>query len=216
MSEIQIFSTIITTGDNKAIIIPNGGLSTGSINNWSREEYRRVEWNIGISYGDNVETARKRILDILASEECVVKTTFADDRAARNSRLKAEKESPVLTADTPSQPSAAQDTRTGNAFTRFFSSKKRAAAAALEAGKADVPSPYALMADTVNREPSVVLGELADSSVSLKIRAWTRSSDYWAVYFTVNERIYNELPQAGISFPFPQLDVHMTTNQPKA
>ena len=65
VKEIQIFHTIITTYDNKAIIIPNGGLSTGSVNNWSREDYRRVDWSVGISYGDNVEDARKRILELL-------------------------------------------------------------------------------------------------------------------------------------------------------
>ena len=37
--EIQIFSTIISTPDNKSIIIPNGGLSTGSINNYNKEDY---------------------------------------------------------------------------------------------------------------------------------------------------------------------------------
>ena len=46
VTEIQIFSTIICTPDNKSIIIPNGGLSTGSINNWSREEFRRVQWDV--------------------------------------------------------------------------------------------------------------------------------------------------------------------------
>ena len=53
VKEIQIFYTIINTVDNKAIVIPNGALSTGTINNFSREEYRRVEWNVGISYGDD-------------------------------------------------------------------------------------------------------------------------------------------------------------------
>ncbi len=73
VTEIQIFHTIICTPDNKSIIIPNGGLSTGSINNWSRQEYRRVQWDIGISYGDSFETAEKAILDILAGEPLVVR-----------------------------------------------------------------------------------------------------------------------------------------------
>ncbi|MDE6526598.1 MAG: mechanosensitive ion channel family protein, partial [Muribaculaceae bacterium] len=62
VKEIQIFHTIINTADNKSIIIPNGGLSTGSINNWSRESHRRVDWIVGISYGDNVDAAREKIL----------------------------------------------------------------------------------------------------------------------------------------------------------
>ena len=46
VKEIQIFFTVITTPDNKSISIPNGGLSTGSVNNWNREEYRRVSWTV--------------------------------------------------------------------------------------------------------------------------------------------------------------------------
>lgn len=55
--EIQIFHTIISTADNRIIIIPNGGLSTGTINNASKEPYRRVDWDISIAYGDNVDAA---------------------------------------------------------------------------------------------------------------------------------------------------------------
>ena len=58
--------------------------------------------------------------------------------------------------------------------------------------------------------PTVTVGALAASSVDLTVRAWTPSSTYWAVYYGINERIYNELPLAGISFPFPQLDIHTT------
>ena len=81
VQEIQIFHTIITTGDNKAIIIPNGGLSTGSINNASREDYRRVEWTVGISYGDSVQVAREKILEILRSDSRIVKQFIADDQS---------------------------------------------------------------------------------------------------------------------------------------
>ena len=52
VKEIQIFNTILNTPDNKTIIIPNGGLSTGSLNNYSKEGRRRVDWKIGIAYGD--------------------------------------------------------------------------------------------------------------------------------------------------------------------
>ena len=71
--EIQIFHTVITTPDNKSIIIPNGGLSTGSINNYSRLEYRRVDWIVSISYGDSVDAARAKILEILLNDHRVVK-----------------------------------------------------------------------------------------------------------------------------------------------
>ncbi len=66
VSEIQIFNTIMKTADNKTIIIPNGGLATSSMTNYSTEEKRRVDWTIGIGYGDDVDKARaviKRLCD---------------------------------------------------------------------------------------------------------------------------------------------------------
>ena len=60
--------------------------------------------------------------------------------------------------------------------------------------------------------PFVALGELADSSINITVRAWTVSSDYWGLFFDMNQRFYTELPQHGFSFPFPQLDVHMVEN----
>lgn len=59
VKEIQIFHTVINTPDNKSILIPNGGLSTGSINNASKEKFRRVDWTISVSYGDDVDKAKK-------------------------------------------------------------------------------------------------------------------------------------------------------------
>ena len=64
--EIQIFNTILTTADNKVIIIPNGGLSTGLMKNYSKEPTRRVDWEFGIAYGDDYTKAREvlaRLLD---------------------------------------------------------------------------------------------------------------------------------------------------------
>ncbi len=61
VKEIQIFNTVLTTPDNKTIIIPNGGLSTSSMTNFSTEETRRVDWTIGIGYGDDVDKAEQVI-----------------------------------------------------------------------------------------------------------------------------------------------------------
>ena len=69
VKEIQIFNTILNTSDNKTIIIPNGGLSTGSLNNYSKEGRRRVEWKIGIAYGDDFDTARQVILQLLSTDQ---------------------------------------------------------------------------------------------------------------------------------------------------
>lgn len=133
VKEIQIFNTIINTPDNKAIIIPNGGLSTSSINNYSLEKRRRIDWTIGVAYGTDIDHARKVILDMLESEEKLEKT----------------------------------------------------------------PAPV------------VWINELADSSVNLTVRAWVPTSEYWDVYFRLNEMFYKQLPEHGIEFPFPQMDVHL-------
>lgn len=73
VTDIQIFNTIIVTPNNERIIIPNGGLSTDTVVNYSGETYRRVEWRVGISYGDDVAVAREVILGIIANEPKVVK-----------------------------------------------------------------------------------------------------------------------------------------------
>ncbi|MDE6367537.1 MAG: mechanosensitive ion channel, partial [Muribaculaceae bacterium] len=55
----------------------------------------------------------------------------------------------------------------------------------------------------------IFLAALADSSINITVRAWVPSSEYWNVFFSVNEKIYARLPEQGFSFPFPQLDVHV-------
>jgi small conductance mechanosensitive channel len=45
--------------------------------------------------------------------------------------------------------------------------------------------------------------------VNFIVRVWVKGTDYWPVSFDLNERIYTKLPQAGIKFPIPQLDVHV-------
>jgi len=61
VKEIQIFNTILKTPDNKTIIIPNGGLSTDSIVNFSTEETRRVDFTFGIGYNDNIDQVKNKI-----------------------------------------------------------------------------------------------------------------------------------------------------------
>ena len=74
VKEIQIFHTVINTYNNDRIVIPNGGLATSSLKNFSAEPYHRVEWRVGISYGDDVDVARKVVLDIIAADERIVHT----------------------------------------------------------------------------------------------------------------------------------------------
>jgi small conductance mechanosensitive channel len=73
VSEIQIFNTILKTPDNKTIIIPNGGLSTGSMVNFSTEATRRVDWTFGIGYGDDADKAQEVIKGLLAQDSRVLK-----------------------------------------------------------------------------------------------------------------------------------------------
>ncbi|MCQ4873429.1 MULTISPECIES: mechanosensitive ion channel family protein [Odoribacteraceae] len=71
--EIQIFNTILATPDNKIIIIPNGGLSTGMMKNFSKEATRRVDWEFGIAYGDDYTKAKKVIARLLDADSRVLK-----------------------------------------------------------------------------------------------------------------------------------------------
>jgi small conductance mechanosensitive channel len=70
--EIQIFNTILKTPDNKTVIIPNGGLATGSMVNFSTEPIRRVDWAFGIAYGDDSDKAKQVLLDLIKSDERVL------------------------------------------------------------------------------------------------------------------------------------------------
>lgn len=132
--EIKLFSTVITTVDNQTIYIPNNSIATAIIDNYTTAELRRVDWSVGISYGDDVDVARRTILAMFAADARILK-----------------------------EPA----------------------------------------------EPVVRVSALADSSVNLTVRVWTKNADYWDVYFEYNERFYKELPAAGINFPFPQMDVHV-------
>lgn len=62
----------------------------------------------------------------------------------------------------------------------------------------------------MDRTPTVRLGELGDSAIVLTVRAWVKSSDFWIVFYDYNEAFYDRLPKSGASFPFPQLDVHIS------
>ncbi len=58
-------------------------------------------------------------------------------------------------------------------------------------------------------EPLIVVGELADSSVNLTVRAWVKTEDYWAVNFDILEQVKTQFDEKGISIPYPQQDVHL-------
>ena len=73
ITEIQIFNTIMLTGDNKTIIIPNGGLATGSMTNYSTQPQRRVDMKFGIGYGDDSEKAKEVLTKLVEADERILK-----------------------------------------------------------------------------------------------------------------------------------------------
>ena len=138
VKSINIVSTKIVTLDNREIILPNGALSNGTINNYSANPLRRIDLTVDVAYGSEAEAVKAELMRILGENE------------------------KVLTAETP----GAQD-------------------------------------------PSVVLSNLKDSSIECLIRVWVRAEDVREARYALTEAIYTSLPENGISFPFPQLDIHL-------
>ena len=162
VKSIQLFNTVINTVDNKAIILPNGALSTGSINNYSLESYRRVDWTVCLAYGTDLDKAKEALMEIVQSDPRVVKKYIEDDEMYKQQNL--------------------------------------------------IDKRVVSVQNKVERPPFVGLNEMADSSINFVVRAWTHASNYWPLYFDINERIYKEPPEKGFSFPFPQMDVHLDHN----
>jgi small conductance mechanosensitive channel len=65
-------------------------------------------------------------------------------------------------------------------------------------------------------EPVIQVHELADSSVNFVCRPWSKTSDYWTVYWDVTRQVKERFDAAGVSIPFPQRDVHMIQEQAAA
>ena len=73
VKKIMIFTTEIHTFDNQVVLLPNGPLANSQITNLSMNGTRRMDFNVAISYGDNVDVARKEILAILRSDKRVLR-----------------------------------------------------------------------------------------------------------------------------------------------
>lgn len=68
VKEIQIFNTVLTTGDNRTIIIPNNAIATGSLVNFSTQSTRRVQIDVGIGYEDDIDKARDIVMNLLVAD----------------------------------------------------------------------------------------------------------------------------------------------------
>lgn len=127
VDSIQIFHTVLRTGDNKTIIVPNGNLSNGIITNTNRQPTRKVVFDVGVDYEADLQKAREVLLEL-----------------AKDPR--------VLT----------------------------------------------------DPAPQAVISTLGDSSITVSLRVWVKTADYWDVMFMFNEQSRDRLKTAGIDIPFPQ------------
>ncbi|AQT96213.1 MULTISPECIES: mechanosensitive ion channel family protein [Pseudomonas] len=127
VDSIQIFHTVLRTGDNKTVIVPNGILSNGLITNTNRQPTRKVVFDVGVDYEADLQKAREVLLEL-----------------AKDPRVLAD-------------PAAA-----------------------------------------------AVVSTLGDSSITVSLRCWTKTADYWDVVFMLNELARDRLKAAGIDIPFPQ------------
>lgn len=73
VKKIMIFTTEIHTFDNQVVFLPNGALANGIITNLSHGKDRRTDLSISISYGDDVDVARKAILEVLKKDKRILK-----------------------------------------------------------------------------------------------------------------------------------------------
>lgn len=88
VEEIQIFTTIVRTPDNKTVIIPNSKLTGDNIVNWTVKGTRRVDMVFGIGYDDDIDKARQLMMDVLAKDSRILKspaTTIAVSELADSS-----------------------------------------------------------------------------------------------------------------------------------
>lgn len=133
VERIEILHTHLRTFDNQMIVMPNGALANSNVSNLSTKETRRVDMNISVAYGTDINKVRE-----------VVFKVFSND-------------SRILT----------------------------------------------------DPEPVVKFLTFGDSALNLSARAWTRTDEYWPVYWDNMEAMNNAFVREGIEVPFPQRTVHL-------
>ena len=133
VEDVQILTTILNTGDNKRVIVPNSQIMGSIITNYSSNDQRRIDLVVGVSYDDNIDKVRDELNALVAAEDRIL-----DDPACL-----------------------------------------------------------------------IAVSELADSSVNFVVRPWVKAADYSSVKFGLTEAIKKRFDEVGISFPFPQQDVHL-------
>jgi small conductance mechanosensitive channel len=122
VKQILIFNTYLSTNDNKIIILPNGPVANGNIINYTKAEQRRVDWIFGISYGDDLKTAKELITKFIEEDQKILKDPL----------------------------------------------------------------------------PFIGIESLTNTAVNISVKAWAATTDYWDVYYAINERVYKEFEPAGL------------------
>lgn len=133
VEQVQILTTVLKTGDNKQIIVPNSQIMNSIITNYSANDTRRVDMVIGVSYEDDLDKVRSTLQGLIDADARILK----------------------------------------------------------------------------DPEPLIAVSALADSSVNFTVRPWVKTGDYWGVMFDLTEAVKKRFDEEGISFPFPQQDVHL-------
>jgi small conductance mechanosensitive channel len=133
VQSIQILNTVLLTADNKTVFIPNGPIINGNVTNHTNEHKRRVDVDLGIGYGSDIDVARKTLLAIVNADQRIL-----------------------------SEPA-----------------------------------------------PDVVVAQLGESAVVLRVRAWVSTPDYWSVFFAIQEQAKKSFEVAGVEIPFPQRTIHV-------
>lgn len=73
VEHIQIFNTIMRTGDNREVIVPNGAIYSGVITNFSARDTRRIDMVFGIGYDDDLRKAKEVLAEIIAADDRILK-----------------------------------------------------------------------------------------------------------------------------------------------
>ncbi len=62
-------------------------------------------------------------------------------------------------------------------------------------------------------QPLVAVSALADNSINFTVRVWTKSENYWNVFFDMNEKVKNAFDENNITIPYPQMSIHISKNE---
>jgi small conductance mechanosensitive channel len=141
VTEVSITSTKLTSTDNRVIVIPNGLLFNGVINNFSHNTMRRLDITLDVEYGTSAEQTKSLLSEIIDADSRILTT---------------------------------------------------------EKGAPD--------------NPIIALNTLKESGVEFVIKVWVKKENYWPVRYELLETCYKKLPENGIQFPFPKLDVTLKQN----